>query len=43
MSGDLAYDPRKARSMLGYAPTQGLAETVGRTVAWFREEGLLPP
>ncbi len=41
MSGDLAFDLRKARERLGYRPTRGLADTIGETVAWYRKEGLL--
>ena len=36
-----AFDISKARARLGYAPHVGLEEGMGRTVAWYRQEGLL--
>ncbi len=41
MSGDLAFDLRKARDRLGYRPTRGLRETISETVGWYRKESLL--
>lgn len=38
-----AFSIDKARSMLGYEPSIDLDEGFRRTVAWYREQGLLPP
>ena len=35
------YSIEKARTMLGYEPAIDLAEGMGRTAAWLREEGLV--
>lgn len=37
-----AFSIERARRRLGYAPAVSLAEGFGRTVAWYRREGLLP-
>lgn len=37
-----AFTHEKARRLLGYEPTVPLAEGLRRTVAWYREQGLLP-
>ena len=37
-----AFDITKARERLGYAPRVDLDEGLARTVAWYREQGLLP-
>lgn len=36
-----AYDISKAHKMLGYVPRVGLEEGMRKTVAWYRENGLL--
>jgi dihydroflavonol-4-reductase len=36
-----AFDIDKARRMLGYEPRVDLAQGMRRTVAWYREQGLL--
>lgn len=36
-----AFDTARARQELGYAPRVELAEGIRRTVAWYREQGLL--
>jgi nucleoside-diphosphate-sugar epimerase len=36
-----AFDIAKARQRLGYDPKVSLTEGMSRTVAWYREEGLL--
>jgi nucleoside-diphosphate-sugar epimerase len=36
-----AFDCSRARQELGYAPEVGLDEGIRRTVAWYREKGLL--
>jgi nucleoside-diphosphate-sugar epimerase len=36
-----AYDGRRAREELGFVPQVGLEEGLARTVAWYRENGLL--
>jgi nucleoside-diphosphate-sugar epimerase len=36
-----AFDISKARQRLGYDPKVSLTEGMSRTVAWYREEGLL--
>ena len=38
-----AFDISKAREMLRYEPQVSLKEGMSKTVAWYREEGLLPP
>jgi dihydroflavonol-4-reductase len=38
-----AFSIAKARRRLGYEPRVGLDEGMRRTVAWYREQGLLPP
>lgn len=38
---DRAFDITKAKRELGYAPKVDLAEGVDRTIAWYREQGLL--
>ncbi len=38
---DRAFDITKAKRELGYAPKVDLAEGVSRTIAWYREQGLL--
>lgn len=38
-----AFSTAKARKMLGYEPKVDLDEGFRRTVAWYRETGLLPP
>ena len=35
------YDCTKAKEVLGYAPTVSLDEGVRRTVAWYKEFGVL--
>ncbi len=37
-----AFDIKKAQERLGYAPQVTLDEGLARTVAWYREQGLLP-
>ena len=37
-----AFDIREARERLGYAPQVDLDDGLARTVAWYREQGLLP-
>ncbi len=41
MTSDRVYDIGRARRELGWEPRVGLEEGVGRTVAWYRAEGLL--
>jgi dihydroflavonol-4-reductase len=36
-----AFDTTRARQELGYAPKVELAEGIRRTIAWYREQGLL--
>ena len=36
-----AFDITRARREIGYAPTVGLREGIGRTLAWYREHGWL--
>jgi nucleoside-diphosphate-sugar epimerase len=36
-----AYDGRRAREELGFAPEVGLEDGLARTVAWYRDNGLL--
>jgi dihydroflavonol-4-reductase len=38
---DRAFDIGKAKRELGYAPKVSLEDGVGRTIAWYREQGLL--
>ena len=38
-----AFSIAKARRLLGYQPATGLDEGFRRTVAWYRDTGLLPP
>ncbi|MFC0388555.1 NAD-dependent epimerase/dehydratase family protein [Muricoccus vinaceus] len=38
-----AFSTEKARRLLGYRPAVPLPEGFRRTVAWYRETGLLPP
>jgi len=38
---DRAFDISKARKLLGYHPTVGLSDGLGRTAEWYREESLL--
>jgi nucleoside-diphosphate-sugar epimerase len=38
---DRAFDISKARRLLGYEPRVDLEEGLGRTAAWYREQGLL--
>lgn len=41
MTSDRAYDTTRARRALGWSPKVGLEEGIRRTVAWYREKGLL--
>lgn len=41
MTSDRAYDISRARKDLGWEPRVGLEEGIDRTVAWYREKGLL--
>ena len=36
-----AFDTTRARQELGYSPQVGLADGIRRTIAWYREQGLL--
>jgi len=36
-----AFDISRARQELGYAPAVGLRDGIGRTLAWYRQEGWL--
>lgn len=36
-----AFDISRARAELGYAPAVGLRDGIGRTLAWYREQGWL--
>jgi nucleoside-diphosphate-sugar epimerase len=36
-----AFDIGRARQELGYAPAVGLRDGIGRTLAWYRQEGWL--
>ena len=36
-----AYDTSKAQSRLGFAPKVGLDDGLARTLAWYRQQGLV--
>lgn len=40
--GDRVFDISRAKRDLGYDPSTDLRDSVARTAAWFREQGLLP-
>jgi nucleoside-diphosphate-sugar epimerase len=40
-SARIAYDIERARQQLGYSPRYEMSESIGRTVSWLRERGLV--